>query len=355
MVAWATAEGPCATDPPCGPRPPAVPWMQHARVAFGGIAGVRVHWGMGRKLMGVHGSTGAGGAGIPSLPAALRLAAMTCCTPPPLQQQPAPEQQRRPIVRGGGGEAQPDHAGRQQHGMTRMQHALHQRCQPAQVVLPPLATVIGGGPVPLAAPPAGTPQDPAFFALVGLLGDAQLAEQPPSALRQLGAQLANLLASTMDRARAVLPAPVADPAAHAAATDPAPQQPAARADAPVAPMQPLPPPPLGPMLTLDPTLGTIVDIAPPSGSDDVGGDGPLRDPGELPDDEQPLLPSSWVPLALGNLRRGARAGLRALVDRIDALLAEVGMSRLQLLALVLVATLAVAFGIDVVASILEGR
>lgn len=304
--------------------------------------------------MGVHGSTGAGGAGVPSLSAALRLAATRCCAPPPVAPARPDEQQpqRRPAVRGGGPGAG-NGGGEPQRGAGKLEHALHQRCAHGTTfVLPPLPTVLGGGAPPtqpaLVAP---APIDPALVAAAVQLGDPEPSERAASALRQLGNQLATLLASTADRIRVLLPSFGAEASAQPAA------QPGARADAPVMPLQPLPPPPIAPVLTLDPALGTIVDAGPADGSErttprEPGGPGGSGGPG---DDDQPLIPTSWVPVALGRLRHGARAGIGTLIERVDALLREVGITRLQLLVLVVVAPMAVAFAIDVVASILEGR
>ncbi len=84
-----------------------------------------------------------------------------------------------------------------------------------------------------------------------------------------------------------------------------------------------------------------------------GGSIPEHGLGAL-DDPLLGLPSSWVPVPSGVLAR-VRRRLGSLVDRLDALLDEVGMTRLQLLLLVLLGPAAVAFAIDVVVTILAER
>jgi hypothetical protein len=181
--------------------------------------------------------------------------------------------------------------------------------------------------------------DPAVTALAVLLGGSALPEAAPSTAQRIVAQLAQLFATTSERVSSML----------AAARE------AATFDAPVAdagievprvevPRQP-PPPPIGPVLTLDPSLGTIVEPEP------VGGAGGL---GEDDEDDDPRYPTSWVP-GSGALR-GVRDGrwMQELVERIDALLDEVGVTRLQLLLLTVLGPLAVAFLLDVVNRIASG-
>jgi len=195
--------------------------------------------------------------------------------------------------------------------------------------------VRGGG---AAAPTHGRPApiDPALLALSGLLSSASApATAQTSLLAQLTTQLSSLLASISSRIAALAPergdrVPLADlaPTAAADTADGVPQ------------LRQPPPPPLGPVLSLDPSLGTIVDPASPgAGSVD---DGP--DP----------LPSSWVPVPTPGLMSTTRRRLGSIVDRIDALLDEVGMTRMQLLLLMVLGPLAVAFLIDVVATIASG-
>ena len=114
-------------------------------------------------------------------------------------------------------------------------------------------------------------------------------------------------------------------------------------------LQPPPPAALA-ILTLDPTLGTIVEIDPDGGS--ASGD---SNSGGYEDDPEPGAPTSWLPIAGFSFRVSLAAGIWSIVDRVDALLDEVGISRLQLLLLMIVAPLATAFLIDVVATMLSGR
>ncbi len=212
--------------------------------------------------------------------------------------------------------------------------------------------VMGGGPSLAATRPAVGP-DPTVAVLAGLLGEATPPPRADSAVRQLATQLGSLFSQLGGRIATLAP----DPASTAPATtgDPAPGTGPGAADvAPVLRQPQPPPPPLGPILSLDPALGVIVDPADPTAGVDrdphrASADGTST--GAL-DGTEP--PTSWLPVPTGLLRR-ARQRLGSLADRIDALLAEVGMTRVQLLLLTLLGPAAVAFAIDVVAQLLEGR
>src|SRR5690606_12666476 len=114
-----------------------------------------------------------------------------------------------------------------------------------------------------------------------------------------------------------------------------------------------PPPPSGPLLTLDPELGIIVS---PGRTPDPDGDLPPAPGGRNDGDGEPesaptnLLPSSWVPI-IGALRPRELALHAGHITRgIRELVAAAGMTRLQWLLLLVLAPLATAFLIDVVAS-----
>lgn len=118
--------------------------------------------------------------------------------------------------------------------------------------------------------------------------------------------------------------------------------------APVA-LQPPPPPPTIPgpdlTLTLDPDTGTIVPTDPV--------DQPARESEPELEPELAATPSSWVPL-IGALRGRARVAAGGIVDRIAALLDERGVTRMQLLGLLVAMPLVVAFATWVVVRLLEG-
>lgn len=211
------------------------------------------------------------------------------------------------------------------------------------------APVTGGGPSLAAARPTVGP-DPAVAVLAGLLGEASPSPRGESPVRQLVAQLGSLFSQLGGRVAALAPEPAtsgsAAPAAEAAADSGA---------IDVAPVvrQP-PPPPIGPILSLDPVLGVIVDPADPTGPADRDGGHGTGDGSSTDHRDEFAPPTSWVPVPSGLLRR-VRRGLGSLADRVDALLAEVGMTRLQLLLLTLLGPAAVAFAIDVVVQLLESR
>lgn len=291
---------------------------------------------------------------MPSLPAAARLAAMGCWhvpAPASPQRDAEPQQRRRAAVRGGGpGTQQPGPGQHAVGGVAGLEAAGRQRCDPALLVmLPPLAT--GGGPSPVAVPaPAALHRaiDPALLALAASLGEGTYTEKTSSGLRQLSIQLGMLLASATSRLLSLLPGmgSAAAPSMGAAAQD----APAQRADAP-APVPLQPPPPLGPSMTLDPALGTIVDAAPGRGVGSSAGADTAPD-SAADGGTDSGVPTSWVPISGGQLVGSLRVGMGSLVDRIEALFAELGLTRLQLLALVVAAPLATAFAIEVVTSIL---
>jgi hypothetical protein len=213
------------------------------------------------------------------------------------------------------------------------------------------APVTGGGAAAAPARPLVT-ADPALAALAGMLGGATPPPRGESVLQQLTTSLSNLLASVSTRLGALRPE-AADPDATAPlalVAEPTVEVP--RVDPSLVLRQP-PPPPIGPILSLDPATGMIVDPLDGLGSGDgQGGDGGEGSLGT--DDPQVGLPSSWVPVPSGVLAR-VRRRLGSLVDRLDALLDEVGMTRLQLLLLTLLGPAAVAFAIDVVVQLLAGR
>lgn len=209
-------------------------------------------------------------------------------------------------------------------------------------------TIVGGGAAAFSARPAVAP-DPALAALAGMLGEATPPPRRESLLQQLTNSLSNLLASMSGRLSALAPdtgTPVAT--ATMPLGDPTMEPP--RADRSVPLHQP-PPPPIGPIPSLDPATGMIVDpldrLGEGTGQGSEGGERALDDP-------QPGLPSSWVPVHSGVLAR-VRRRLGSITDRLDALLDEVGMTRLQLLLLTLLGPAAVTFAIDVVAQLLAER
>ncbi|MCW2927156.1 MAG: hypothetical protein JWM86_1124, partial [Thermoleophilia bacterium] len=174
-------------------------------------------------------------------------------------------------------------------------------------------------------------------------------------LTHVAAQLALLLNAGAERLATLLPSR-GDGGATAAA--PAPDAASAPLDLrpPAMPLQP-PPPPLGPTFTLDPHTGTI-DV--PAGAIPIEpGSLPGEDPGSDGASTTPPIgigiPSAWMPW-VGRLRPASlRRDLRSLLERIDALLDEHGVTRLQLLLAMIAVPVATAFLIDVVATILDGR
>ena len=280
--------------------------------------------------MGMHGSNGIGCA--TSLTSAARLAAAaTACHVPALAPQSDDEHARRAST--------PPHAGAERPATPRP--------GASDCNHPP---VIGGGAATAVARPLVT-ADPALAALAGMLGSATPPPRGESVLQQLANSLSNLLASISSRIGALKPE-LADgdaTAPLALVTEPTAELP--RTDPSLLLRQP-PPPPIGPILSLDPATGMIVDPLAGTGS----GDGERGDGGQgaLVDDPQVGLPSSWVAVPSGVFAR-VRRRLGSLVDRLDALLDEVGMTRLQLLLLTLLGPAAVAFGIDVVVQLLAER
>lgn len=233
-----------------------------------------------------------------------------------------------------------------------MEHAAHHACHPAPAAS--TIAVLGGGPVAHCAPhgAAPLPHDPTLVALSAWSGH-ETAGQRASVRAQLGqvaSQLALLLNAGIGRLSSWVPARGEGGAQPAAPGAPA-------LDAAPVPLQP-PAPPLGPTLTLHPDSG-IIDVP-------EGFVAPVA-PGVLPDDADsgdgshtppPIdigVPTGWMPF-VGRLRPSSlRRDLRSLMERIDALLSESGVSRLQLLVAMIVVPVATAFLIDVVATLLEGR
>jgi hypothetical protein len=192
--------------------------------------------------------------------------------------------------------------------------------------------VIGGGASLAARRDAALVQDTMRSALVELLEDAAAPARPPSLARQLGDRLAALLADAGDRLATLRGSIAAGPAAEPA-----------RAPNPI-PLQPPAPP--GPTYTLDPTLGTIVELEPPRGhgrGDDGGGGG-----SGSASDGSTASPSSWLPIPGWRIRPELLDRLGSIADRIDALLDEAGITRLQLLALTILVPLGTVFLIAVV-------
>jgi hypothetical protein len=204
--------------------------------------------------------------------------------------------------------------------------------------------------------------DPTLTALATLLADAHCAEQQPSLGRRIVRQLALLADLAGARLGTLLGSgearePVRAGGPEAALADPG----AATIDQPP-PMPRLPLQPPGPMLTLDPTLGTIVasdgsSNGPPAqggGPGGVGvggvGDGSAGGRGAS------LVPSSWVPVtgAIGRAGAAGRAGALRLLGAIDRLLERTRLTRAQLVVLTFLAPFVVAFLIDAVASMLDG-
>ncbi|MCW2923893.1 MAG: hypothetical protein JWM98_1297 [Thermoleophilia bacterium] len=279
-----------------------------------------------------NGSVGTAGAGLATTFAAARLAAAQACCHEPVALRPAPTPPQAP------GGAAAHHAGHHH----RPHHPHHPPAGQVHVATTclPAGMVRGGGP---AAPAVLV--DPALSALGTLLADAAPLDRPPSPLRGLATAIRDGLARLVLLLPARGEAPDLAPALGAAPTLP---------DAPVPlpqlvplpmPLQPAPPP----SLTFDPELGTIVGI----------GDGEVPAPHDGLDDPAPgsfadrfRIPSSWVAIA-GMFSRPALASRgRDLVARIDDLLDEVGITRLQLLLLTLLAPIATAFAIKVVVDLL---
>lgn len=286
--------------------------------------------------MAMHGSNGVGCA--TTLAAAARLAAATSASHvPPLVPRTGDQLTRQP-----GGAGRPG----------AVPHADRDSCAtpiPGAVARDRGRTaVVGGG---ACAPRPAVVPDPALAALAGMLGSATPPPRGESVLQQLTSQLSTMLASISSRLAALRPE-AADAATMMlpAASDAAPELP--RVDPSLLLRQP-PPPPIGPILSLDPATGMIVDPLDGAGADSGDGQGGEGGTGSL-DDPQFGLPSSWVPVPSGLLAR-ARRRLGSITDRIDALLDEVGMTRLQLLLLTLLGPAAVAFAIDVVVTLLAER
>ncbi len=213
------------------------------------------------------------------------------------------------------------------------------------------APVAGGGAVGAATRPAVLP-DPALAALAGMLGDATPPARGDSLLQLLSSQLSTMLASISSRLAALRP-DAADQSAAGSRAGESDAPDAPRVDPSLLLLRQPPPPPIGPILSLDPATGAIVDPLDGTGAGTDEGQGGEGGTGSL-DDPQSGLPSSWVPVPSGLLTRiRRRAG--SIADRIDALLDEVGMTRLQLLLLTLLGPVAVAFAIDVVAQLLAER
>ncbi len=216
-------------------------------------------------------------------------------------------------------------------------------------------------PQPPAPPGSGAravarPVNPALATLAVLLGDATPPPQPPSLGQRISAQLSLLLQATTARIAALMSS--GEGAAVRGGGDAALAD-AARPDAPASQQQPAPPPrvplqPPAPTLTLDPSLGTIVHDDGPGGQPPLGTT-PTLDRGDPT--RQPLLPSSWVPVtgALGRLGVTGRDGALRLLAGIDRLVKRSRLSRLQWLALTLIAPAIVAFLIDAVVSMLAGN
>ena len=279
--------------------------------------------------MGMHGSNGVGCA--TSLAAAARLHAATAdCHRPALlpRTDGAPAGRPDPAARPDASGAAP-RAGRDSGGAPVPGATAHDCMR---------APVIGGGAAAAPRPGAVVP-DPALAALAGMLGSATPPPRGESLLQQLSSQLSTMLASISSRLGALRPE-AGEPASTAtqpAPSDAAPEQP--RVDPSLLLRQP-PPPPIGPILSLDPATGAIVD--------------PLDGGTGAHDDPEAGLPTAWVPVPSGLLAR-VRRRVGSIADRIDALLEEVGMTRLQLLLLTLLGPAAVAFGIDVVVQLLAER
>lgn len=117
----------------------------------------------------------------------------------------------------------------------------------------------------------------------------------------------------------------------------------------VPPRAALQPPP--PTLTMDPTLGIIVEIE-PGELDGAAGSGGVD---QHDDDDSARVPSSWVPVSgLGRFRDSTVAGARRTRVAIDSWMAERGLNRWHLLLLMLAAPVIVVFAIDVVSTLLGG-
>lgn len=195
--------------------------------------------------------------------------------------------------------------------------------------------------------------DPALAALAGMLGDATPLARGESLLQQLTNQLSTLLASIGSRLAALRPEVADQPGAGSRVADADAGPDAQRVDPSLVLQRQPPPPPIGPILSLDPATGAIVDPLDGTGAGSDGGRDGKGGTGSL-DDPHTGLPSSWVPVPSGLLAR-VRRRVGSIADRIDALLDEVGMTRLQLLLLTLLGPAAVAFAIDVVVQLLAER
>lgn len=259
---------------------------------------------------------------ITSLSAAARLAAAPTCHVAGLR-TPDPD---RPPVRGGGAAATFGPA-TGQPGADRLAAATRPQCVAA-----------GHHALPGAAP------GPALVALGVLLGSAAPPPTPPSLSQRLAGQLA-ILATLLQVATAKLTTLVPTgggdaPAVTDVFVDARPADAAQPAPPPRVPMQPP-----APALTIDPTLGIVVEVEPDGGTAPTGSD---------VDEAETRLPSSWVPVTAPLMGLGARTrhAIGSLHARIDDILEAARMSRLQLLLLLLLAPPAVVFLIDVVASVL---
>jgi hypothetical protein len=187
------------------------------------------------------------------------------------------------------------------------------------------------------------PVDPALLALITTLGSAT----PPAVAPSIGQQVAGRIAALLQLAGGTLAGLFGSSDGGVRGGGPEAGRPAEPAGATIVPPRaPQQPPP--PALTIDPALGTIV-LTDPDGQIPLGG---TSDPAQS---RTPLVPSSWVPVATGTLRRigdDARAGILRMVGALDDWLDSVGMSRLQLLALTLLGPLAVTMLIAFVSALL---
>lgn len=258
---------------------------------------------------------------ITSLSAAARLAAASTCHVAGLQ----PAGPSRAPVRGGGAAAIYG-APVRQPGADRLSTATQAQCVAA-----------GHHRLPGVAP------DPALLALGVLLGSGALPPALPTLAQRLAGQLANLAALLQVAATRIAGlVPAGDVGTAAGAVIDAQPADGSQPAPPRVPMQPI-----GPTLTIDPSLGIVVEIQ-PEGATTPAGCG-IEEP-------EMGLPSSWVPITapLANLAHRTRRAMGSLFARIHDLLGGARMSRLQLLLLLLLAPPAVAFLIDVVAAMLGG-
>lgn len=222
---------------------------------------------------------------------------------------------------------------------TALPMAAGDHCPP----MPHRHVVIGGG-APARAMPGGAQPvvliDPELVALGLLLDAAALPERPASKLQvvtNLLAQLGRTIGELAERmtSRLAITAPAGEPAV----VLPLPQ-------APPAPMQPPPPPPSF-LLTLMPD-GSIQ--TPPGGEIDGAPDVPRGAGGTVDGSTAP--PSSWLPIP--GMPRFDRVRMRGrdLIQRFDDLCDDLGITRLALVALSILAPLAAALVIQAVAAVL---